>query len=194
MNIKSKTICSSFSFLAVSREVYWGMMCNSCQMPSGNHRLTGTSGMRKQKYEWWWSGVLCQYYLKALYSSNIDIFYPRKIYWIDMWYHKMAHLTACRISVSLSFLNWIKNEMIFLSYLWINVANIDAVQKWETNWYFIGCQMPHFMIVLIPYIYLFNLSWEKKCLSLRNMEPLNHIKTMEMQLWNVLCNELPHSH
>ena len=25
----------------------------------------------------------------------------------------MWHLTACKISVSLSFLNWIKNEMIF---------------------------------------------------------------------------------
>ena len=33
-------------------------------------------------------------------------------------------LTACKISVSLSFLNWINNEMIFLSYLWNNVATL----------------------------------------------------------------------
>ena len=32
--------------------------------------------------------------------------------------------------------------------------------------------MPHFMIVLIPYINLLNLSWIIKCLFLRNMEPL----------------------
>ena len=31
--------------------------------------------------------------------------------------------------------------------------------------------MPHFMIVLIPYINLLNLSWIIKCLFLRNMEP-----------------------
>ena len=32
--------------------------------------------------------------------------------------------------------------------------------------------MPHFMIVLIPYINSLNLSWIIKCLFLRNMEPL----------------------
>ena len=32
--------------------------------------------------------------------------------------------------------------------------------------------MPHFMIVLIPYINLLNLSWVIKCLFLRNIEPL----------------------
>ena len=33
--------------------------------------------------------------------------------------------------------------------------------------------MPHFMIVLIPYINLLNFSWIIKCLFLRNMEPLS---------------------
>ena len=32
--------------------------------------------------------------------------------------------------------------------------------------------MQHFMIVLVPYINLLNLSWIIKCLFLRNMEPL----------------------
>ena len=32
--------------------------------------------------------------------------------------------------------------------------------------------MPHFMIVLIPYINLLNLSWIIKCLFFRNVEPL----------------------
>ena len=37
----------------------------------------------------------------------------------------------------------------------------DPVQKRETNLNFTGSQMPHFMIVLILYINLFNLSWIK---------------------------------
>ena len=71
----------------------------------------------------------------------------------------------------------------FLSYIWIYVANINTgmikkkknkkkkkknhlifylVQKRETNWSFICCQMRHFMIVLILYIDLLNLSWIKR--------------------------------
>ena len=85
--------------------------------------------------------------------------------------------------VSRSWMKW-----FFLSYLWINVASInseiqctiknhfifDPVQKRETNWNFTGCQMPHFMIVLILYANLLNLSWNKKMSVLRSMEPLNH--------------------
>ena len=37
----------------------------------------------------------------------------------------------------------------------------DPVQNRETNLNFTGCQMPHFMIVLIPYQFI-NLSWIKK--------------------------------
>ena len=37
--------------------------------------------------------------------------------------------------------------------------------------------MPHFMIVLIPYINLLNLSWIIKCLFLRDIEPLNFSST-----------------
>ena len=44
----------------------------------------------------------------------------------------------------------IKNHFIF-----------DQVQKHVTNWKFTGCKMPYFMIVLIPYINLLNLSWIK---------------------------------
>ena len=53
------------------------------------------------------------------------------------------------------------------------------VQERETNWNFTGCQVPHFIIVLIPYINvlipytnLLNPSWIIKCLFMRNMEPL----------------------
>ena len=42
--------------------------------------------------------------------------------------HKIWHLTACKISVSLSFLKW--NE--FLSYLWISVANINSEIRWKS--------------------------------------------------------------
>ena len=37
----------------------------------------------------------------------------------------------------------------------------EPVQKRETNWNFIGCLMPHFMIVLILCVNLLNLSWMK---------------------------------
>ena len=48
----------------------------------------------------------------------------------------------------------------------------DQVQEGETNSNFTGCQVPHFMVVLIPNINLLNLSWIIKCLFLRNMLPL----------------------
>ena len=55
-------------------------------------------------------------HLKAPYSSKMGILLSKKdlTNWRMVWYnHKMWHLTACKISVSPSFLNWIKNEMIF---------------------------------------------------------------------------------
>ena len=36
----------------------------------------------------------------------------------------MWHLTVCKISVSLSFLNWIKNEMIFYHISELMLANL----------------------------------------------------------------------
>ena len=39
------------------------------------------------------------------------------------------------------------------------------VQEWETYWHITDCQMPYFMIVLISYINLWNLSWIKKKMS-----------------------------
>ena len=46
----------------------------------------------------------------------------------------MWHLTVCKISVSLSFSNWIKNEMIFylISELMLaSVAQLDAPSDWR---------------------------------------------------------------
>ena len=37
--------------------------------------------------------------------------------------------------------------------------------------------MPHFMIILIPYINLLNLSWIMKCLFWSDMEPLRFCLT-----------------
>ena len=42
-------------------------------------------------------------------------------------------------------------------------------------------QMPHFMIVLIPFINFLNLSWIKKCLFLRNIVPLSKTFTVTVQ-------------
>ena len=60
--------------------------------------------------------VVCLFFfffseLKAPYSTKTDILLSKKGGKIDIWYyyiHKMWHLTACKISVSLSLLNWIK--------------------------------------------------------------------------------------
>ena len=62
--------------------------------------------------------------LKATYASKIDILLSKKglINWYLVLINKMWHLTACKIAGSLSFLNW--ND--FLSYLWINVGNINS--------------------------------------------------------------------
>ena len=73
----------------------------------------------------------------------------------------MLHLTACKISVSLSFLKWNDFYRIFELMLPILIQRydkthfiFDPVQKLETNWNVTGYQMPHFMIVLILYINL----------------------------------------
>ena len=58
-----------------------------------------------------------------------------------------------------------------------NHFTFDPVQERETNRNFTGCQVSHFMIVIISYtcINLLNLSWIIKSLFLRNMEPLKDI-------------------
>ena len=66
----------------------------------------------------------------------------------------MLHLTASKISVSLWFFNWIKNEKSLQHLFRDTIKKIISLQEQETNWNFTGCQVPHFMIVLIPYINL----------------------------------------
>ena len=77
----------------------------------------------------------------------------------------MWHMTDCKISVSLPFLNWIKNEMIFDRIFELMLATLIQrydqkilFQEIETYWNFTGCQVPHFMILLIPYINLLSFS------------------------------------
>ena len=77
----------------------------------------------------------------------------------------MWHPTACKISVSRSILKWIRNEKIFfiVSMNWLHyfrdTIKIISFQERDTNWNFTGYQMLHFVIILIPYINLLNLSW-----------------------------------
>ena len=47
--------------------------------------------------------------IQERFNKLIYVINTRDIYVI----HKMWHLTACKISVGLSFLNWIKNDMTF---------------------------------------------------------------------------------
>ena len=68
---------------------------------------------------------------------------------------------SCKILVSLSFSELDQKWNEFLSYLWINVGNINSairlkiisLQERETKWNFTGCRVPHFMIVRIYTIY-----------------------------------------
>ena len=80
----------------------------------------------------------------------------------------MWHITVYNISVSLSFLKWYVFYRVSELMLPTLIQRYDkksfifyTVQKRDTNWNFTGCQMPHFMIVLILYINLSNLSWIK---------------------------------
>ena len=53
--------------------------------------------------------------------------------------------------------------------------------------------MPHFMIVLILYINLLNLSWIIKCVFLMNMEPLRYVYAPHCILLSVfgrLCSAI----
>ena len=65
------------------------------------------------------------------------------------------------------------------------------IQKRKANWNFIDCQMPHFMIVLIPYINLLNLSWIKMSV-MRNMEPLTRLCRMDSSTFTILTGLFPH--
>ena len=83
----------------------------------------------------------------------------------------MRHLTACKVSVSLSLLKWNYFFVVSLNYCCQHIfrGTIRKIISFfvqfksrETNWNFIGYQMPQFMIVLILHIYSLNLSWIKK--------------------------------
>ena len=52
----------------------------------------------------------------------------------------------------------------------------ETQQFFTPNWKFTGCQVPHLLMVLIPYINSLNLSWIKKKMSIifRNMEPVTN--------------------
>ena len=74
--------------------------------------------------------------LKVPYSSKIDIFFiPERF---DKLIYSINTIIKCGIrqsvkfKLSLSFLNWIKNKMIFLSYLLIDVGNINS-EVWNKN-------------------------------------------------------------
>ena len=73
----------------------------------------------------------------------------------------MWHLTACKISVSLSFLNWIKKELIVYRISELILATLIqrydkkkkkkkkniSFEEREIHWNFTSCQVPHFTIL-----------------------------------------------
>ena len=54
------------------------------------------------------------------------------------------------------------------------------ISRTRDHWNFTGCQVPHFMIVLIPCTNLLNLSWLIKCLFLRTVEPLTNLLMVKL--------------
>ena len=127
-----------------------------------------------------WSKLpLGAYGLKTIFPKNRHVIiherynkfiYMYGIYAIIKWY-----LTAGKISFSLSFFKW--NDFNCISELMLptliqrydqNHFIFYPNQKRETNGNFTGCQMPHFIIVLIPFINLL----KNNVYFLRNIEPL----------------------
>ena len=83
--------------------------------------------------------------------------------WNEMTFYRISELL-----LPISIQRYDKNHLIF-----------HQVDKRETYRNFTDCQMPHFMIELI----LYKIS-DKKCLFLRNMEPL---RCSVIQLWMNVC-------
>ena len=111
-----------------------------------------------------------------LKNSKIDLILSKK--GLINWYIRVVLIIKCGIwqpvkfQLISHFLNWIKTKMIFsrifelmlaILILWYD-KKIISFQEPETNWNFTDCQVPHFMIVLMPYTNLLNLSWILKCL------------------------------
>ena len=104
-------------------------------------------------------------------------------------------LTACKISVSLSLSIGIKNEMIFLSYLWNNFANIYSEirrkkkKKKKKSFHFWSTSKTRDLLKFyrlsdatfydpINNIYQFIKPFLDKTLFFRNMDPLRGIGTL----------------
>ena len=79
----------------------------------------------------------------------------------------MWHLTACKISVSLSFLNWVKNEMIFYRISELMLATL--IQRYnKKSFHFKNERLTEILQAVRCHIL------DNKISILRNMKPLNH--------------------
>ena len=110
-------------------------------------------------------------YLKAPYSSKTDIFIQERF---RQLIYSINTIIKCGIWQPVFELDQKWNDFYRISELmFATIKNIILFQERETNWYFTGCNVPHFMIIFIPYINLLKLFFFIiKCLFLRNMEPL----------------------
>ena len=113
---------------------------------------------------------------KALFRMTRSPFIYYTLYW---YYVKVSSRWACRsdfvFAYKLGFLiDACGTEVLTIQKCCQHSDFIfDPVQERKTNWNYTGCQVPHFIIVLIPNIKLLNLSWIINCLFLRNMESLS---------------------
>ena len=104
----------------------------------------------------------------------------------------MWHLAACKISVCLLFLNWIKNEMIFYQISELMLATL--IQRYDKKSFYFkkegltekltvsGATFYDCINTLYSISYLLNLSWIINCLFSKNMEPLRKYENTSMPL------------
>ena len=98
-----------------------------------------------------------------IYSSNIGKFYTYPYLFTEVYTfltnRKLLFILSRLIPISMS-------KASLYSYAEKSFYVLSSPKKRETGCNFTGCQMPHFMIVLILYINLFNLSRIRKKMSI----------------------------
>ena len=126
--------------------------------------------------------------LKTPNSSTTDSF-------IQVWFNQLIYGISTIIKWGIwqpvtfqlvSFLNWIKNEIIFYRVSELMLATliqrydkkIISFQERQTNWNFTGCQVPHF-IISISYLNSLNLSWIQKKKKKKKKKNVYFLMTME---------------
>ena len=143
---------------------------------------------------------------QIIFNIKGSIFLKNRHFIIQERFHKLVYgintIIKCGIwqPVKFQFLvSWAGSKMKWFFFFFFRISELmlptliqrynknhfifDSLQKLETNWDYTDCQMPHFMIVLIPYVnFIIPFMDKKKCIFLRKMEPLK-TNVSSLELW-----------